>query len=89
MDQSQLLIGVVVWRRSGIELQRWEGEDSSSLPLSNGRLNLRVPHEVRLVRSGRAIGVWNLHIIVRATDLVLGAVAAEHDGQQVLQKDGT
>jgi hypothetical protein len=52
MDQSQLIIVVIVGSRSGKKLQRREGEDPSSLPLSDARFNLGIPHEIRLVRSG-------------------------------------
>ena len=53
-----------------------EREDAGLLPLHDGNLDLRRPHEIGLIRSGGAVWVGALNIVVRAADLVLGAVTA-------------
>lgn len=76
VDQAQILKGVQVRERSRVDSQRREWEYASVLPVLDGCLNLRRPHQVGLVRSGRPLGVVSLDIVVRTTDLVLGTVAA-------------
>jgi hypothetical protein len=58
-------------------MQGRERENSCCLPLCNRSLDLRSPHEIRLVGGGRAVCVGHLYVVVRTADLVLGAVAAE------------
>jgi hypothetical protein len=53
-----------------------ERENACSLPLSNRGLDLGRPHKVRLVGSGRALRIGNLHVVIRTSDLVLSTVAA-------------
>ena len=78
VDEAKVLKRVQVSHGSRVDAERWKREDASSLPLSNFRLNLRSPHEISLVRSGRALWLrGHLHIVVRAADFVLGAVAAK------------
>ena len=75
VDESQVLDAqsMRVGRRE--DLQAGEREHAGPLPLVDGRLDLWGPHEVGLVgRGSPVIGLRN--VVVRAADLVLGAVAA-------------
>ena len=76
MDQAKILerVRVGIWRRVYAHLG--EGKHASRLPVGNSGLNLRRPHEVRLVGRASTIRVRCRDIIVWASDLVLGAVAA-------------
>jgi hypothetical protein len=76
VNEPQLLVRVVDRGQREVEVRGGEREDPSSLPLGDGRLVLRIPHQIGLVGSGGAVGICHLHVIVRATDLVLGAVSA-------------
>ena len=78
VDQSQILDRQELRRRRGVDTQAGEREHASAAPLVDGCLDFRRPHEVRLV--GRASPVLgNGNIIVRAPDLVLGAVPASSE----------
>lgn len=44
MDESQFLIIVVAWQGIASQSQRWKWEDSGSLPLLDGILNLGIHH---------------------------------------------
>lgn len=78
VDQAKILESVQVRHRGWIDAQGRKRENTGPLPLCNVGLDLRSPHEVRLVRSGRTLRLrCHLHIVVGAADLVLGAVAAK------------
>jgi hypothetical protein len=74
VDQAQVFQGVMLGRRRWVDVETWEWEDSRPLPLLNGCLDFRGPHQIRLVRTGRPV-FWDWHVIVRAANLVLGAIA--------------
>ena len=76
VDEAEVLDRVHMRHGSRVDAERREGKDAGCLPLANGRLDLRRPHEVGLVRRRGALGVRHLYVVVRAADLVLGAVAA-------------
>lgn len=76
IDQAEILTRVQVRHGSWVDAQRRKGEHAGGLPVGNVRFNLRRPHEVGLVRCGGAISIGGLHVVVRAADLVLGAIAA-------------
>jgi hypothetical protein len=76
VDQAQILNGIQVRKRSRVNCQRREREHASALPLPDCGLDLRCPHQIRLVGSGRALCIIGRNIVVGATDLVLGTVAA-------------
>lgn len=77
VDEAEILDRVELSNGSRVETEGRERENTSSLPLSNVGLDLRSPHQVGLVvGSGSALRLGsNLDVIVRAADLVLGAVA--------------
>lgn len=72
VDQAQLLEGVVLRSRDRVDVE-FKGEDACHTPLLDGCLNLRRPHQIR-----RPIGASLLdgNVVVRTSDLVLGAVLA-------------
>ena len=75
MDESQALDAEKLRTGRREDLQAGEGEHSGPLPLVDGGLDLRGPHEIGLVGSGGpVVGLGN--VIVGAADLVLGAVPA-------------
>ena len=75
VDQPQILERQELRGRGRVDAQAREGKHAGAAPLVDGRLDFRRPHQVGLV--GRASPVLgNGDIIVRAADLVLGAVAA-------------
>jgi len=75
MDESQVLNWVKLRVGCREDLQVGERKHPSPLPLFDGGFNLRRPHEIGLVGSGSpVIGLRN--VIVRAADLMLGAVSA-------------
>lgn len=75
VDQAELVRGVEVRRRSRVNVEAREGEDPGAFPVGNGGLDLGVPHEIGLVKGGRAV-LGEGAVIVGTPDLVLGAVAA-------------
>jgi hypothetical protein len=76
MNQPQLLDLEVLRCRCRIDVEAGEGKHPGALPLVNGGFDLRSPEKIRLLRGPCAV-VGNSDIVVRATDLVLCAVAAE------------
>jgi len=75
VDQAELVRGVAVRRRSRVDVEAREGEDPGAFPVGDGGLDLGVPHEIGLVKRGRAV-LGEGAVIVGTSDLVLGAVAA-------------
>lgn len=75
VNQSEVFERIEMGHGSRIQTKAREREDSRPLPLGDGGFDLGRPHEVGLVGSGRSLSIGNLHIVVRASDLVLGAVA--------------
>lgn len=75
INQSEVFERIEMRHGSRIQTKAREREDSRPLPLGDGGFDLGRPHEVGLVGSGRSLSIGNLHIVVRASDLVLGAVA--------------
>lgn len=78
VDEAEILDRVELSDGSRVETERGERENTSALPLGNVGLDLRSPHQVGLVvGSGSALRLGcDLDVIVRASNLVLGAVAA-------------
>lgn len=76
VDQTEILDRVQMGHGCRVNSKAGEREDACSLPFSNGSFDLRCPHQVGLVGSGRAFRVGNLHVVVRASNLVLSTVAA-------------
>lgn len=77
VDEAQILDRIELRHGGRVDGEGREREDSSSLPLGNVGLNLRSPHQVGLVGGSGALRLGSdLHVIVGAADLVLGAVAA-------------
>lgn len=76
VDQPQFLVGEEIGRRRGVNAQARERKHASAAPLFNGSLNFRRPQEVGLVRGPSPV-LGHGNVIVRTTDLVLGAVAAK------------
>lgn len=77
VDEAQILDRVEMRHGSRVDSEGRERENSSSLPLGNVNLYLGSPHEVRLVGSSGTLGLGSdLHVVVRAANLVLGTVAA-------------
>lgn len=75
VKQTQFLVGEVLRIRRRIDVEAREGEDCGHSPRVDGCFDGFVPEQIRLVRSsGSVVGHGN--ILVRASDLVLGAVAA-------------
>ena len=76
VDQAHILNGQIlrIWR--WVDVEAWEWENSSALPLLNGGFDFRSPHEIRPVRGGRPV-LRDRDIVVRAANLVFRAVAAE------------
>lgn len=72
VDQAQLLEAVILRCRDGVDI-KIKGEDARQTPLLNGSLDLGRPHQIR-----RPIGAGLLdgYVVVRTSDLVLGAVLA-------------
>ena len=78
MDESQVLNCVKLRVGCREDLQVGERKHPSPLPLFDGGFNLWRPHEIGLVGSGSpVIGLRN--VIVRAADLVLGAISAGNE----------
>jgi hypothetical protein len=75
MEQPQIFEREELRGGGRIDVQTREREHSGLLPLPNLGLDLGCPHEVWLVRAGRSV-IGKRHVIVRAANLVLGAVAA-------------
>lgn len=75
VNQPQILHRVVLGRRRWVDVQAGERKYASLLPQFDGALDLRGPHEIRLVGSGGSV-VGHGNIIVRAADLVLSTVSA-------------
>lgn len=63
-----------VWSRVDVEAREWE--EASHAPLLNSRLDCRGPEQIRLLGAGGSF-LRRRHVVVRAPNLVLGAVAAE------------
>jgi hypothetical protein len=76
IDQTEILDRVQMGHGRRVDSKAGERKDACSLPFSNGGFDLGCPHQVGLVGSGRAFRIGNLHIVVRAPNLVLSAVAA-------------
>lgn len=76
-DQAKILERVILGSGSGVDPEAGKGEDSRPLPLFDGRLDLRRPHQVRLIRSSRPL-IRERDVVVRASYLMLGTVAATH-----------
>jgi hypothetical protein len=76
VDQTEILDRIHMWHGSRVDSKTRKRPDSGSLPLGDGGFNLRRPHQIGLVGSGRTFGIGNLDVVVRASDLVLGAIAA-------------
>lgn len=74
VNQPEILNRQILRCRRRKDIEAGERKVSSLLPLMNGCLNLRRPHEVWLIRSGRPI-IRHRNVVVRASDLVLGTVA--------------
>lgn len=72
VDQAQLLEAVILRCRDGVDIEI-KGEDACQTPLLNGSLDLGRPHQIR-----RPVGAGLLdgNVVVRTSDLVLGAVLA-------------
>ena len=75
VNEPQLLSTQEMKRRHWLDVQAGKREQSSLLPLVDGRCNLRGPQQVRLVR-GTCTIIGDLNVIVRAADFMLCAVAA-------------
>ena len=88
VDQSQVLEGEELRSGRRIDSQAGEREHAGAAPLIDRSLDLGRPHQVGLV--GRASPVLgDRDVIVRAPDLVLGAVpAAEETNVRSLSKLG-
>lgn len=76
VNQSQVLNRIEMRHGGRIKSQAWEWENTSSLPFADGGFDLGCPHQVGLVGSRGSVSIGYLHIIVRASDLVLGTIAA-------------
>lgn len=76
VDQTEIFNRVQVWHWGRVDSQAGEWEYACRLPFSNGGFNLGRPHQVWLVGSCRALSIRNLHIVVGASNLVLGAISA-------------
>jgi hypothetical protein len=76
IDQTEILDRVQMRHGGRVYSKAGEWKDACSLPFSNGSFDLRCPHQVGLVGSGGAFRIRNLHVIVRASNLVLSTVAA-------------
>jgi len=74
VDQPQIFGRKALGRRCRVDSEPGEREHASAAPLVDRCLDLRGPHQIGLVRRTRP--VWGRLVIVRATDFVLGAVAA-------------
>lgn len=75
IDQSKVLYCKDLWVRRRVDVEAWEWENPRELPLLDGGLDLRGPHQIRLLRCcGSLIG--NRYIVIRTSHLVLCAVAA-------------
>ena len=75
MNQAQLVCAEVLRSRSRVNVKVREREEASALPLFNDSLDFGRPHKIRLIRRSRSV-ISDRNVIVWATDLVLGAVAA-------------
>jgi hypothetical protein len=75
VNESQVLGREEARVRSWKDVETGEWEDSGLLPLLDLGLDLRSPHEIRLVRAGRPV-VRQRHVVVGTSNLVLRAVAA-------------
>jgi len=75
VDQPQLFVVQIRRQGSRIDVEARERELASASPMVDLRLDARSPHEVGLVGRPRAI-FGHRDVIVRATNLVLSAVAA-------------
>ena len=75
VDEAEVRLGVESPLRLGIHAQFRKGKLASGLPDVDRGLDLRSPHEIRLLGAGRPI-IGHCDVVVRAADLVLGAVAA-------------
>jgi hypothetical protein len=76
MNQAKVLKGVVLRVGSWVDAHLGEGENTRCLPVGKSGLNLGRPHKIGLVRRSSTIRVRSRDVIVRASNLVLGAVAA-------------
>jgi len=65
-----------MWHWGRVYSQAGEREDACPLPFINGGFNLGCPHQVWLVGSCRALSIRNLHVVVWASNLVLGTISA-------------
>ncbi len=75
MNQPEIVGRQKLRSRGRVDVEAGEREYSRLLPLLNLGFDLRRPHEVRLVRAGRPL-IRKRHVVVGASNLVLGAVAA-------------
>lgn len=76
VDEAKLSDRVRLRHRHGVDTEGRKGKDASALPLKNSSLDLRSPHQIGHVGSSRALRLGNLDIVVRAANLMLGAVVA-------------
>lgn len=72
VDQTQLLEAVVLRRRDRVDIEV-KGEDACQTPLLDGCLDIRRPHQIR---GPVGASLLDGNVVVRASDLVLGAVLA-------------
>lgn len=77
-DQAEILQREILGCRGRIDSKARKGEYASALPLFDGCLDLRSPHEVGLIGSGRPF-VRDRNIIVWASHFMLRAVTAIRD----------
>ena len=76
MDQAKILERIVLRHGSWVDTHFRERKDACCLPVGDDCLDFWSPHEIGLIRGSRTIRVGGRDIIVRASDLVLRAVAA-------------
>lgn len=80
MQQTKLVLGVLLRQRSREDLQVWIGEASRLLPLCDPILGPRCEKDAGSFRAALSFGLrlHSLHVV--AHDLVLGAVEALGEG---------
>lgn len=72
-DQPKVFDRKVLRCRRWVNVEAWERENASSLPLLDGGLDLGSPHQIGLVGRSRSL-IGNRHVVIRASDLMLGTV---------------
>jgi hypothetical protein len=74
VEQPQLIRREIPRVRRRVDVEVGERKNSRHLPVADGCFDGRSPKQIRLVRSSRSV-IGHGNILVRASDLVLGAVA--------------